>query len=468
VVAPVLERFVPPPPADLDAPLPKAKPWKLMLLGCFALATLSLVLPSVPTYDPWAWLIWGREIAHFDLVTTTGPSWKPLPVLFTIPFSFAGDDGAPLLWIVVARAGGILAYAMAYRLGARLAGPIAGLIAACSLFLADEFIRNFARGNSEGILVALCLWAIERHLDGRRRDAFLLGVAAALLRPEVWPFIALYGLYLIWLDRRVKTIALVLGSGFALVVLWFVPEYLGSGDFLRAANRARQPNPDSAAFAAFPFLEVFNRSASVLTVPVYVGGVIAVIYAIRDRRKNIALAMAAVSTVLMISVGLMTQAGFAGNLRYIALPAAFVCVLAGAGWVWLVKDAGRRFGPVAAGALVAVIAAAWAPFVISDVKELDYAAHRVAEEADLYGTLPAAIEKGGGEEALKKCGTVYSGNFQTQAVAWYMHIHEMDVEIFVFPPGTTIAASYSHLSRDPRFPEFTRTRKWIIGSSCPR
>ena len=32
----------------------------------------------------------------------------------------------------------------------------------------------------------------------------------------------------------------------------------------------------------------------------------------------------------------MTQAGFAGNLRYVALPAALVCVLAGAGWVWLV------------------------------------------------------------------------------------------------------------------------------------
>ena len=114
-----------------------------------------------------------------------------------------------------------------------------------------------------------------------------------------------------------------------------------------------------------------------------------------------------------------------------------------------------------------MIAAAWAPFVISDIKELDCAARRVAAEADLYGTLPAAIEKGGGEAALKKCGTVYSGNFQTQAVAWYMHLHEMDVEIFAFPPGTTIAASYSHLSRDPRFPEFTKTRKWIIGSSCP-
>ena len=38
----------------------------------------------------------------------------------------------------------------------------------------------------------------------------------------------------------------------------------------------------------------------------------------------------------------MTQAGFAGNLRYVALPAALVCVLAGAGWVWLVRATNAR------------------------------------------------------------------------------------------------------------------------------
>ena len=137
-------------------------------------------------------------------MTTTGPCWKPLPVIFTTPFCLAGDDGAPLLWLLVARAGGILAFAMAFRLGMRLAGPWAGAIAAGSLFLADEFIRNFFRGNSEGILVALCLWAVERHLDGRRRDAFWLGIGAALLRPEVWPFIALYGLYLLIVERKLR------------------------------------------------------------------------------------------------------------------------------------------------------------------------------------------------------------------------------------------------------------------------
>ena len=94
------------------------------------------------------------------------------------------------------------------------------------------------------------------------------------------------------------------------------------------------------------------------------------------------------------------------------------------------------------------------------------AGQRIKAEADLYGTVPDAIKAGGGEAKLKSCGTVYTGAFQTQAVAWYMHLHEMDSEIFAFPPGTTIAPSYSALSRDPRFPTIAKTRKWVIGSSC--
>ena len=138
--------------------------------------------------------------------------------------------------------------------------------------LADEFIRNFARGNSEGLLVALCLWALERHLDGRRRDAFLLGAAPGCCGPRCGRSGACTGS---GSRRRVaRTRAAVArrsrsSSAPALLVLalWFVPEYIGSGSALRAAERARQPNPDSAAFADFPFLEVFHRSASILSLP---------------------------------------------------------------------------------------------------------------------------------------------------------------------------------------------------------
>ena len=235
--------------------------WPLLPV-CVALAALSLLTESGPTYDPWAWIIWGREITQLDLVTTGGPSWKPLPVMFTTPFALLGDDAAPGLWLVVARAGGLLAFVMAYRLGARLAGPVAGIVAAGSLVLADAFIRNFVRGNSEGLLVAFVLWAVERHLDGRRTQAFLLGFAAALLRPEVWPFWGLYGLWLVWQARGAsppwREIAVVFGSGAFALVVWFLPEYLGSGDWLRAASRARDPDPNSAAFADSPFVEVLS------------------------------------------------------------------------------------------------------------------------------------------------------------------------------------------------------------------
>jgi glycosyl transferase family 87 len=455
----VLERLAPP-PQPLDEPPPKARPWKLLVLACFGLAALSLLLPSVPTYDPWAWIIWGREITQWDLVTTNGPSWKPLPVLFTTPFALAGDDGAPALWLVVARASGLLAFAMAYRLGARLAGPWAGAIAAVALILSDEFIFNFARGNSEGMLVALVLWAVERHLDGRFDHAFLLGLAAALLRPEVWPFWGLYGLWLLLRHRDSRTAVLVFGGAAAALVLWFLPEYLGSGDWLRAASRARDPNPDSAAFADSPFVEVFVRSAAILAVPVYVGAAIAVVVAWR-RRDRVPLALAAMATILMVAVALMTEGGFAGNLRYVALPAAFLCVLAGAGWVQVV----RRWGAIVA----VVVAAAAVPFVAADVDKLRYDWEVVEYEANFYGpNLKALIAKAGGEQRIKSCGRVFTGAFQVPSVAWRLHIHLNEAEIFPFGPGTALSMGSTPLSYDPRYPEYTKTRHWLAGSTCVR
>jgi hypothetical protein len=173
----------------------------LIIAGCLAVSALSLLYPSTPTYDPWAWILWGREIAHLDLVTEGGPSWKPFPIFFTVPFSFLGQDLAPYLWLWVARAGGLLgcvmAYRMAYRLsGGRVYGVLAGVSAFAALLSSNKYVRDAALGNSEPILAAVVLWAFERHLDGRRDHALYLGVAAALLRPEAWPFLALYGLWL--------------------------------------------------------------------------------------------------------------------------------------------------------------------------------------------------------------------------------------------------------------------------------
>jgi hypothetical protein len=265
--------------------------------------------------------------------------------------------------------------------------------------------------------------------------------------------------------REPATRLLVLGCGALTLLLWFVPEYFGSGDFFRAAERARDPNPDSAAFAHFPFLETFRRSSWVLMPPLLVGAAISVVQAWRGRDR-VRLTLAGLAAALMIAVAAMTQAGFAGNLRYVALPAAFVCVLAGAGWVDLVRGARARWGAGAATALAVLLLAASAPFVLQDVRELRVDLEVVRAESELYDRLGPIVAKAGGRDALLRCGPVYTPPYEVQAVAWAMHVHSWQVGIFAAPPGTTLGGHFSALGHDPRFPELTKNRRWSVGRNC--
>ncbi|HKO26066.1 MAG TPA: hypothetical protein VJU80_01295, partial [Solirubrobacteraceae bacterium] len=63
------------------------------VLACVVLAALSAaVLPTVPSYDPWSWISWGRAVTdpHLGFVISGGPSWKPLPWFFTIVYALFG------------------------------------------------------------------------------------------------------------------------------------------------------------------------------------------------------------------------------------------------------------------------------------------------------------------------------------------------------------------------------------------
>src|ERR1700741_5371379 len=156
----------------------------LAVAVCLLLAGISLLGPSEPSYDPWAWLVWGRAIAHLGLNTTGAPSSKPLPVIFTTAFAPLSkvDDGIPpALWIVIARAGALLAVALAFKVAARVIGGglarrlVAGTVAAVALVLTPEWIRYVIHGNEIPLAVAFGLWAVDRHLDGDRRGALVLG-----------------------------------------------------------------------------------------------------------------------------------------------------------------------------------------------------------------------------------------------------------------------------------------------------
>ena len=120
-------------------------------------------------------------------------------------------------------------------------------------------------GNSEGLLILFVVWSVERHIAGHHAQAFALGIAAGMLRPEAWPFILLYALWLLWTDR--SRLPWVAGGLLLLPVFWLLPEYWGSGDFWRASERANTPNPNSPAFADRPSIAVLGNWLLLLTPP---------------------------------------------------------------------------------------------------------------------------------------------------------------------------------------------------------
>jgi hypothetical protein len=475
---------------------PYARMWPVVI-GCLAVSALTLLFPSTPTYDPWAWLLWGREIAHLDLVTDGGPSWKPLPILFTVPFSIFGDDAAPYLWVWIARAGGLLACVMSYRLTRRLVGGTAGIaggiVAALLLLSSFKYIRDAALGNSEALLAGLFLWAFERHLDGRRDHALYLGFAAALLRPEVWPFLGLYGLWLWFRDPELRVRLALLGG--LIPLLWFGPEIWGSGEPFRASTRANNPNPGSAAFADHPGLEVARRFGKVTVAPI-VSAVVGLAYAanayVRRREDQAVLALLGLGLSWLLLVAGMTEAGYAGNQRYLIITTISVCVLAGVGVGRVLRSVGtlaegfggggrRATALVTAACLVAALPLT--PLVLDKLDNTNETLDDLRYEASLWSELKTLIDRAGGAERLRACDAWFSGPFQTQLVAYELHLHGVQVGWqWTPPPGAafrtrTVAEGPLVVDiTDDRFRQVAYTRHWRLltvpptsqsRSSCP-
>jgi len=409
----------------------------VLVAGASALAALTLLAPSSPSYDPFAWIVWGRELmpgaGGEPFALAGGPSWKPLPVLFTTPFALAGD-AAPALWLLVARAGLLLAVAGAFALGRRLGGLLAGAVAALALLLLADIVSLAWRGASEPLLLAALLWAFERHLAGRRTPAFALGVAAALIRPELTLFLGAYALWR-WRDAGTRE-RTVLVAGLAVVPLLWIGVPGLAGDPLAASSTAQT---DVGAQAG-PVTAV-RRGVTLAVLPVWLLASAAVLLRRRDR----AIALVGVGAVAWISlIAAMTAAGYAGVARYMLPAAALVSVLAGVGVAALLTHR-RRLA-------VAMLLAFCAGFMAQQLTRLPGQVREGTAVARATEQLRAAVAAAGGAERLRRCalhGWVAVNHTMQSALAWEVRADLGHVARTMSRPGLLVRAPRSAAAGAP-------------------
>lgn len=407
--------------------------WKGALGVAVLAGAATLALPATLGYDAWAWTVWGRQLAHLDLATTAGPSFKPLPVLALAPLSVLGG-ATPAVWMGLMRAAAVLSLLLAYRLGSRLAGPLAGAVAALSLALSADLYRTALLGSAEPVLIALTLGAADRHLAGRRDWALVLIALAGLIRPEAWVLLGAYGVY-VWL-REPGLRPLVAAAVVLPPVLWLGMDWIGSGDPLHASSTATSATEGSAANAKVPAFEVVRRAADAIIVPTLVLAAIGVAFAVRRRdRPVLSLAVLALGWIAVVAI--MAEAGFTGTRRYLAAPAAALCVVAGVGLASLLDAVRERRARIALSAAVAVLALAPALLRAREDARMLSVAHSQADQRD---ELVRAVGRAGGRAAVLRPGRPAINPWLQTTLAWELEV-----------PLSGVQATWSSSRRHPHW-----------------
>jgi hypothetical protein len=164
---------------------------------------------------------------------------------------------------------------------------------------------------------------------------------------------------------------------------------------------------------------------------------------LRRREQGPVLALAALGFSWFALVAAMTEAGFAGNQRYLMVTTAAVSVLGGVGAVRVLEGVevlGTRWlGSPRAGMRAAAVAffagiAIASPTIVAKADNTGRVQGGIEHEAYLWHDLKALIDANGGKDRLLACGGVFSGPFQTQMVAYELGIHGINVGWKVTPP----------------------------------
>jgi hypothetical protein len=408
----------------------RAHPWwvgtVLLVLFSFGLVRWAGTRPG---YDPYGWLIWGYQTLHLSLDLGGAPSWKPLTWLFDVPFSLFGSY-ALWLWmttsVAISLAGGIFGGRIAYRL---VDGPevsrwipwVAGAFAGAGVLGTQDYFHYLLSNQSDPMIVTFVLAAIDCAMRGRHRWAIVLGVLASLGRPEAWPFL---GLYAIWVWRTVPSLRWFLGIALAAIpIAWFgVPTITNnrpfvSGQLALASPRELHQNKVFGTIGRFTALQYFPIELAAM-----VGVAIAAV-----RRNVIALLLAAGAVGWVLVEVAFVLHGWPGVPRDQFEPGAIVAVLAGAAVGWVLQEAprvGHRVPAWAGIALAVVLCGVLVPGAISRLRTEHRDLRHERDRAVVINRLKATLNAIGGPKAVLRCGPPVTTVEYVSILAWYTNLND--------------------------------------------
>ncbi len=406
-------------------------PWivvsALVLLAAVAFVVLTGVRPA---YDAYGWLVWGHQAVHLNLDLNAAPSWKPLPFLFTLPYSLLPQQAALWLWTVTAVAGAFAGSVFAGRIAYRLSAPaphyarLTGAVFAGLGVLGIAGYWHFVLiATSDPLMTTLCLAAIDAHLSGRRRLAWALLVLASLGRPEAWIVTAVYAVWAWRSDPALRTSVLV--GAAAIPLLWFgVPTIASGSPFIAGKIEA----DSTVALHGNRVTGTLDGFTSLYELPMWIAALAAVLLAVVKRDRTWIMLIGAAMLWLLTEIAFALH-GWAPSPRYMFEPVAVLVVLVGAG-IGRVLGLGRhRF------ALLRWVAVAGVAALVVTLAQPARSRARLAHNGinlgrtwkRQIGRLDTVIANVGGAQRVRACGKpVTEIRFQS-ILAWEMHENVADI-----------------------------------------
>lgn len=441
------------PPAAVDQSFARKHVWWIVALALLILsAAIVRWAHSRPGYDPYGWMIWGYQTLHGSLDLSGAPSWKPMPLIFTVIYAPFGHFQ---LWmwmttvVFLSLAGCVFAGRIAFRVvdedGANRGPAIAAAVFAAVLPLVIfdsthySYIHYILSSQSDPPLVTCVLAAIDMHLMGKRRWAIAALTLASLGRPEAWPAEFLYALWLLRESRRANPDAalrddpmfrFLFGNLLVILFMWFgIPEITNHKPLLAGDLAADSPR----MLHSNKVIGTISRYKALNEWPVWLCAGIATAWAAyRYRRKdpdprgrNIFMLVLFSQCVLWVVVEIVfALKGLPGVPRYMFEPGVVAIVIAAIGFGWLLSEIPKFFkvtrlaGLAAAIAVVGFIVPGAVAHLRAEHKEFNAEKVRTDEISRLAGI----VNSTGGVQHLESCGAPVMTNVEYASIfGWLLH-----------------------------------------------